>query len=91
MDFMSYPPNRTGYDTVFVVIDYFSKISVSIPCHKSITAQDLAELWVKHLYRRTGPPDIIISDRGPQFVSEFWNEVCQILGIIVVLSTADHA
>ncbi|KAE8551312.1 hypothetical protein EYB25_005196 [Talaromyces marneffei] len=91
MDFMTYPTDRNGYDTVFVVVDRFSKIPISIPCHKTVTAKDLARLWVLHLYRRTGPPDTIVSDRGPQFVSEFWGEVCKILGIQIVLSTADHA
>jgi len=91
MDFMTYPSDKNGYDTVFVVVDRFSKTPVSIPCHKTVTARDLAALWVKHLYRRTGAPDTIVSDRGPQFVSEFWREVCRILGITIVLSTADHA
>jgi transposase InsO family protein len=91
MDFMTYPTDKNGYDTVFVVVDRFSKIPISIPCHKTVTAKGLARLWVQHLYRRTGPPDTIVSDRGPQFVSEFWNEVCKTLGIQIVLSTADHA
>lgn len=32
-----------------------------------------------------------MSDRGPQFVSSFWNEFCQILGVKLKLSTAYHA
>lgn len=91
MDFMTYPLDKNGYDTVFVVVDRFSKIPVSTPCHKMVTARDLAALWVKHLYRCIGAPDTIVSDRGPQFVSEFWREVCRILGITIVLSMADHA
>ena len=91
MDFMTYPVDKEGYDTVFVIVDRFSKTPISVPCHKNIDARGLAKLWVKHAYSRTGLPDSIVSDRGPQFVSEFWREVCQILGIKVVLSTADHA
>jgi hypothetical protein len=44
MDFMTYPQDKSGYDTVFVVVDRFSKIPVSIPCYKTITARDLAAL-----------------------------------------------
>jgi transposase InsO family protein len=91
MDFMTYPVDKGGYDTVFVIVDRFSKIPISVLCHKNIDARGLARLWVKHAYPRTGPPDSIVSDRGPQFVSEFWGEVCRILRIKVVLSTADHA
>lgn len=91
MDFMTYPKDKAGFDAVFVVVDRFSKIPISIPCHKTVNAKDLAKLRVKHVYPRTGPPDSIVSDRGPQFVSEFWGEVCRILGIKILLSTADHA
>jgi transposase InsO family protein len=91
MDFMTYPKDQKGYDTVFVIVDRLSKIPISIPCYKDVDARQMAELWVTHAYRRTGPPDSIVSDRGSQFVSEFWKEVCRILGVKITLSTADHA
>jgi hypothetical protein len=31
-----------------------------------------------------------VSDRGPQFISSFWNEFCSILGIKLKLSTAEQ-
>lgn len=43
-----------------------------------------------HVYRWVGLPESIVSDRGPQFVSEFWKEFCRILGIERKLSTAYH-
>lgn len=91
MDFMTYPPDKAGYDTVFVVVDRLSKTPISTPCHKNVDARELARLWIKYVYPRTGLPDSIVSDRGPQFVSEFWGEVCRILSIKVVLLTAAHA
>ncbi|KAL3708702.1 hypothetical protein TMatcc_006686 [Talaromyces marneffei ATCC 18224] len=91
MDFMTYPPDKAGYDTVFVVVDRLSKTPISTPCHKNVDARELARLWIKYVYPRTGLPDSIVSDRGPQFVSEFWGEVCRILSIKVVLLTAAYA
>jgi len=41
-----------------------------------------------HVYQWTGPPDTIVSDWGPQFISDFWNEFCRILGVKLRLSTA---
>ena len=35
-------------------------------------------------------PESIVSDRGPQFISDFWDEFCRILGIQLKLSTAFH-
>jgi hypothetical protein len=90
MDFKSFPPDKTGYDMIFVVVDRLSKRAYSIPCYKTTTAKDMARLFITHVWRTHGPPDTIVSDRGPQFISVFWHEFCRILGIKLKLSTADH-
>jgi Chromo (CHRromatin Organisation MOdifier) domain len=61
-----------------------------IPCWKTTTKEQLAKLFICYVWRYHGLPDTIISDRGPQFVSEFWKELCRILRIQVKLSTARH-
>jgi hypothetical protein len=42
-------------------------------------------LYILQTYRI---PDSIVSDYRLQFISEFWNELCRILGIKLKLSTA---
>jgi hypothetical protein len=92
MDFMEFPMDRYGFDIVFVTVDRLSKRPVSMPCKKkTATAMEMARLWIRYVFPWTGLPDSIVSDRGGQFVSEFWNEVCRILQIKVKLSTARHA
>jgi predicted aspartyl protease len=81
MDFKSFPTAKSGHDSAFVVIDRLSKQSTSIPCFKTTTARDMAQLYITHVYRYRGAPQTIVSDRGPQFISDFWNEFCRILGI----------
>jgi transposase InsO family protein len=90
MDFKSQPKDKHGYDCVWVVIDRLSKQAVSVPCHKTINAEQMAQLFITHIYRYFGPPESIVSDRGPQFISAFWNSFCKILGIKLKLSTAYH-
>jgi len=90
MDFKSFPKDKKGYDAVYVVIDRLGKRAYSIPCHKTTTAKDMAQLFISNVYRTHGAPDTIVSDRGPQFISEFWTEFCRILGIKLKLSTAYH-
>jgi transposase InsO family protein len=90
MDYKSFPADKHGHDMLFVVIDRLSKQSYLIPCHKTINARGMAELFLKYIWCREGYPDLIVSDRGPQFVSSFWAEVCRILGIKIKLSTAFH-
>ena len=90
MDFMTYPQDRKGYNTIFVIVDRLNKVLVLIFCQKETTAKGMARLWLENVFRWTGPPDSIVSDRGGQFVSEFWSEVCRCLGIKLKLSTAHH-
>ena len=90
LDFHEVPRDKAGYDMILVIIDRFSKRSFSLPCHKTITAKETAELFIHYIYRIYGPPDTIVSDRGPQFISAFWNEFTRILGIRLKLSTANH-
>ena len=90
MDFKSFPVDKHGYNAAYVVIDRLSKQSTSIPCYKTTTAKDMAQLYVSYVYRYRGAPQTIVSDRGPQFISDFWNEFCRILGIQLKLSTAFH-
>jgi hypothetical protein len=62
----------------------------SIPCFKTATAKDIAQLYITNIYRHHGVPDSIVSDRGPQFISDFWKAFTSILGIQLKLSTAFH-
>jgi transposase InsO family protein len=90
MDYKSFPKDAHGYDMAFVVIDRLSKQSISIPCYKTSTAKDMARLYIIYVYRYRGVPESIVSDRGPQFISDFWDEFCRILGVKLKLSTAFH-
>ena len=90
MDFNSFNRDKHGYDNVLVIMDRLSKESISIPCHKTTTAEEMAFLFICHVWRYFGPPDSIVSDRGPQFISAFWTEFCRILGVKIKLSTAHH-
>ena len=90
MDFQSFPKDAYGYDTVYVVVDRLSKQAFSIPCFKTTTAKDMARLYIHNVYRIRGAPESIVSDRGPQFISDFWHEFCRILRIKLKLSTAFH-
>ena len=64
MDFRSFPRDRHGYDAVFAVVDRLSKRPISIPGHKTITAREMAQLFIIHVYRWKGAPETIVSDRG---------------------------
>jgi len=90
MDFKEFPKDKHGYNCILVFMDRLAKDSVTIPCHKNIDARGMATLFVQWIYRFGHTPESIVSDRGPQFVSLFWQEFCRIIGVRIKLSTAYH-
>jgi len=92
MDFMIDLPFSNGFDSIMVVIDHgLSKGAVMIPTTKfGLTSEHTAQLFIDNVYSRFGLPDEILTDRGPQFDSEFWKTLCSNLGIRTKLTTAFH-
>jgi RNase H-like domain found in reverse transcriptase/Reverse transcriptase (RNA-dependent DNA polymerase)/Integrase zinc binding domain len=90
VDFKSFPKDKHGFDTIAVFVDRLGKRPISVPCNSTIDAPGLARLYLIYVYRYYGPATTIVSDRGPQFVSAFWDEFNRILGTKIKLSTAFH-
>ena len=49
-----------------------------------------ANAFYQNVWKLHGLPNTFISDRGPQFVSDFWQLMCKQLKINSYLSTAYH-
>ena len=47
-------------------------------------------MFLRHVWVYHGLPATIVSNRGTQFVSAFWDELCTQLGIHQLLSSAFH-
>ena len=90
MDFVTGLPESSGFDAILVVVDRLSKRRHFSPCLTTINAQELAELFLRDIWKLHGLPSTVVSDRGVLFVSEFWKKLCQLLGIKSLLSTAFH-
>ena len=72
MDFVTDLPNSNGFTTILVILDLFSKMADLFPLKKMPTATLLAEFFLSNFVKLHGLPSVIISDRGPQFISKFW-------------------
>jgi transposase InsO family protein len=55
---------------------------------KGLTAAELANAFIKRVYSLHGAPETIISDRGTQFISEFWTKLFSRLSIVLKHSFA---
>jgi hypothetical protein len=90
MDFITDLPNSEGFDSILVVIDRFTKMGHFIPCRKTITAPELAKLFLTNIFRLHGLPLDIVSDRGSVFTAQFWRALTSSLNIQQNLSSAFH-
>jgi transposase InsO family protein len=58
--------------------------------HTTINVEGTALLFLKEVWKHHGTPQVVISNRGPQFVAAFTCELYKLLGIKLVMSTAYH-
>ena len=49
----------------FIVVNQLSKQAVSLLCFKTMTAKDIAYIYMDNIYQIHGAPKLIISNRGP--------------------------
>ena len=90
LDFaVGFPPIQ-GFDAVLIVVCRRTKQVHFLPARSNFTALDTAMAYIQHVFRLHGIPDSIVSDRGPQFLSAFWNSFWKLLRSERRLTTAYH-
>jgi hypothetical protein len=81
MDFITgLPRSQKGHDAIFVVIDQFSKVAHFLPVKETITASQLANLYISRIVTLHDIPKELGSDRGSIFTSKFWESFQEAMG-----------
>jgi len=65
MDFKLFLKNKHGYNMAFIVVNWLSKQAVSLPCFKTITAKDIARIYMDNIYWIYSALKLIVSNHRP--------------------------
>ena len=90
VDFITKLPTVAGKDAILVVCDRLSKMIHFVATTEETTAEGLVRLFRDNVWRLHGLPEIVVSDRGPQFAAELTKELNRMLGIKTKLLTVFH-
>jgi hypothetical protein len=91
MDFiMGLPKTQSGYDSIWVIVDHLSKVMHFIPVKTTYKGSKLAELYIARIVCLHGVPKKIVSDRGTQFTSKFWEKLHESMDTKLNFSSAYH-
>ncbi len=93
MDYVGpFPPSTfmgITYRYILVFVDRLTKMRHLVPT-TSMEAEEAATLFYQNVWKLHGLPDILVSDRGSQFTSDFWEALCKRLKIDTRMSTGYH-
>jgi hypothetical protein len=78
------------YDSIVTFVDMLTKQAIFVRANKSITSQQLAHVFIDHVFSKHGLPSVIVSDRDPRITLKFWQTLFTQLGSKLNLSTAHH-
>ncbi|MBW0472996.1 hypothetical protein O181_012711 [Austropuccinia psidii MF-1] len=84
------PGGKENFNSCLVIVDSHSRIVRCFPCHKEDTAMGTAFLFWNNIIATCGVPQIIIVVWDPNFTSEFWNNLYDLLGTELSFSTSYH-
>ena len=75
---------------ILTVTDRATKMVHLIPCHNTMDAGTVAELFWWEVVRYHGMPSSIVSDRDKLFMSLFWTELMKLLDVNLMRSSPYH-
>jgi transposase InsO family protein len=91
MDFIvGLPRTQSGYDSIWVIVDRLTKVAHFIPVRTTYSGPQLIELYMPRIVCMLGVPKNIVSYRGTQFTSKFWERLHETLDTQLCFSSAYH-
>ena len=82
-------PESNGYCYLLTIIDRFTRWPTAIPL-KDTTTETVIDAITHGWIASFGVPKAITTDRGSQFTSALWKQLCHTWGIVAHLTTSYH-
>lgn len=90
MDFIEGLPSSNQKNAILVVVDRLTKYGHFLALKHPYTAHDMANIFLKEVYKLHVLPKTIVSDKDPIFTSHFWQQLFRVMGTKLTMSTACH-
>jgi hypothetical protein len=91
MDFIvNLPLTGHMFNSIWVIIDRLTKSAHFILVHTFYRAEKYVELYVSRILCLHVVSKTIISNRGPQFIAHFWEQLHASLGMHLIHISAYH-
>jgi hypothetical protein len=91
MDFITGLPKSTKKNySLMVVVEKLSKFSHFIHVKSTCKAIDIANIFMKEIFRLHGMPKEIVSDKDTKFTSNFWKSLMDDFETKLLFSTTYH-
>jgi hypothetical protein len=87
---MGLPLTSCKFNSIWVIVDRLTKSTHFIPVHTFYRAEKYAKLYISRILCLHGVPKTIISDRGPQFIARFCEQMNDSLGTHLIHSSTYH-
>ena len=91
IDFIKKLPLFSRFDIILVIVNWLTKQAIFIPAYDTITSADLACLFVLHMFFKHGIPSYVTSDRGSEFVSNFFRSLDTTLNMRLHFTLGYHS
>jgi hypothetical protein len=91
MDFIvRLPHTQAGYDLIWVIVDRLAKVAYFIPVKTTYSGAKLEELYMSRIMCLHRVTKKIMSGRGSQFTSMFWEKLHESMYTMLNFSSVYH-
>jgi hypothetical protein len=84
------PRTQLGYDSIWVIVDQLTKVGLFIPVKTIYSRPQPAKLYMSRIVCFHRVPKKIVSDRGTQFTSKFWERLHETLDTQLCFNSTYH-